>query len=92
MPNQVDDVLLHAMSDYELSRVRTELDQPRMVPAISLHPVQSNGKFLAMATLAILFSRRIISADTEAASLGYTVRPPALLPPAKSAVESCPAC
>ena len=26
MPNQVDDVLLHAMYEYELSRVRTELD------------------------------------------------------------------
>ncbi len=24
--------------------------------------------------------------------LGYTVRPPALLPPAKNAVECCPAC
>ena len=45
MPNQVDDALFHAMSGYELSRVRTELDHLRIVPAIAPHPVQPNGKF-----------------------------------------------
>jgi hypothetical protein len=45
MPNQVDDALLHVMSGYELSRVRTELDQLRIVPTIAPHPVQPNGKF-----------------------------------------------
>jgi len=43
MPNQVDDALPHAMSGYELSRVRTEFDQLRIVPAIAPHPVQPNG-------------------------------------------------
>ncbi len=45
MPNQVDGALLHAMSGYELSRVRTELDHLRIVPTIAPHPVQPNGKF-----------------------------------------------
>src|SRR6266852_1197348 len=45
MPNQVDDVLLHAMSDSELSRVRTELDQLRIVPTVAPHPVQANREF-----------------------------------------------
>src|SRR6267143_3778239 len=36
------DALLRAMPDYELSRVRTELDQLRIVPTVSPHPVQPN--------------------------------------------------
>src|SRR6266403_5935879 len=42
IPNQVDDALLHAMSDTELSRVRTELYGLRILPAIPPHPVQPN--------------------------------------------------
>src|SRR5260370_23338533 len=45
MPNQMDDALLHAMSGSELSRVRTEFDQLRIVPTVSPHPVQANGEF-----------------------------------------------
>src|SRR5690242_4833648 len=45
MPNHVDDALLHAMSGYELSRVRTETDQLRIVPPIPPHPVQPNREF-----------------------------------------------
>src|SRR6266550_4082597 len=45
MPNQVDDALLHAMYEYELSRVRTEFNQLRILPIVSPHPVQPNGKF-----------------------------------------------
>ena len=45
MPNQVDDALLHAMSGYELSRVRTEFDQLRIVPTVASHPVQPHRKF-----------------------------------------------
>src|SRR6266550_3880153 len=33
MPNQVDDALLHAMYEYELSRVRTEFSQLRILPS-----------------------------------------------------------
>jgi len=45
MPNQVDDALLHAMSGSELSRVRTETDQLRIVPTVAPHPVQTNSEF-----------------------------------------------
>src|SRR5580658_2964620 len=43
MPNQVDGVLVHSMSDYELSRVRTELYQLPILPTIPPHPVQPHG-------------------------------------------------
>ena len=42
MPNQVDDVLLHAMDGTELSRVRTTLNGLRILAAISPHPIQLN--------------------------------------------------
>jgi hypothetical protein len=42
MPNQVDDVLLHAMDGTELSRVRTALNGLRILAAISPHPIQLN--------------------------------------------------
>ena len=42
MPNQVDDVLLHAMDGSELSRVRTALNGLRILAAISPHPIQLN--------------------------------------------------
>src|SRR5580700_6069660 len=42
MPNQVDGVLVHTMSDTELSRVRTELHRRRILAAVSPHPVQAN--------------------------------------------------
>ncbi len=45
MPNQVDDALVHAVSGYELSRVRTEFDQLRIVPTVPPHPVQPNTEF-----------------------------------------------
>ncbi|MCU1317288.1 MAG: hypothetical protein JWN63_2610, partial [Candidatus Acidoferrum typicum] len=45
MPNHVDDALLHAMSDSELSRVRTETDQLRIVPPFRHYPVQANTEF-----------------------------------------------
>ena len=35
----------HAMSASELSRVRTELDQLRIIPTIPPHPVQPNREF-----------------------------------------------
>ena len=72
---------------FEPNSTNCEWSQP-------LRHIQYNrtASFLAMATLAILFSRRTLSADTDAASLGYTVQPPALLPPSKSAVGRCPAC
>src|SRR5271170_4846494 len=42
MPIQVDGVLLHAMSDSELSRVRTELHPLCIFPTIPPHPVHPN--------------------------------------------------
>ncbi len=45
MPNQVDDVLLHAMDGTELSRVRTTLNGLRILAAISPHPIQPNSEF-----------------------------------------------
>src|ERR1700740_1471438 len=45
MPNQVDDTLLRAMSDYELSRVRPETNQWRILPTVAPHPVQTNREF-----------------------------------------------
>jgi len=45
MPNQVDDALLYAMSEYELSRVRTEFNRLRISPIVSPHPVQANSEF-----------------------------------------------
>jgi hypothetical protein len=44
MPNQVHGALIHAMSGYELSRVRTELYRPRILPTIPPHPVQPNSE------------------------------------------------
>jgi hypothetical protein len=41
----MDDVLLHAMDDSELSRVRTVFNQLRILPIVSPHPVQPNSKF-----------------------------------------------
>jgi hypothetical protein len=38
-------VLLHAMDGSELSRVRTEVNQLRMLPIVSPHPVQPNSEF-----------------------------------------------
>src|SRR5258708_23927813 len=40
--NSLGDAMLHAMPGCELSRVRTELDQLRIVPTVSPHPVQPN--------------------------------------------------
>jgi hypothetical protein len=37
--------LLHAMSGTELSHVRTEFDQLRIVPTVPPHPVQANSEF-----------------------------------------------
>src|ERR1039458_651889 len=42
MPIQVNSVLVRAMSDTELSRVRTELDPLRILPTVPPHPVQPN--------------------------------------------------
>jgi len=39
MPNQYLDVLLHTMRISGLSRVRTELDQPLIIPLVTPHPV-----------------------------------------------------
>ena len=45
MPNQVDDVLLHAMSGTELSRVRTEF-RLRLLEPINKSPLESRGPTL----------------------------------------------
>ena len=42
MPNHVRDVLPHAMSGNELSRVRTEFYPLRILPTVPPHPVQPN--------------------------------------------------
>jgi hypothetical protein len=42
MPIHVDGVLLHAMPDSELSRVRTEFDPLRIFPTVPPHPVHPN--------------------------------------------------
>ncbi len=44
MPIHVDGVLLRALSDSELSRVRTELDPLRILPTVSPHPVQPHSQ------------------------------------------------
>src|SRR5271169_6089554 len=51
MPNQVDGALVHAMSGSELSRVRTELYQLRIVPTLAPHPVQPHGHLAAQSHL-----------------------------------------
>src|SRR2546421_9216515 len=55
MPNQMDDALLHAMSGSELSRVRTEFDQLRIVPTVPPHPVQANSEFSGHSCLGNVF-------------------------------------
>jgi len=55
MPNHLDDALLHAMSGYELSRVRTEFDQLRIVPTVPPHPVQPNCKLSGHGRLGNVF-------------------------------------
>ena len=57
MPIQVHDVLPHTISGTELSRVRTELDQLRILPSSSPHPVQANPQPAPMATLAMFLCR-----------------------------------
>src|SRR6266403_1420320 len=42
MPIHVDGVLVHAMPDFELSRVRTELDPFCIFPTVPPHPVHPN--------------------------------------------------
>src|ERR1700737_2051811 len=44
MPNQVDGVLLHTMSDTELSRVRTELHRWRILKIFPQLPEQATTK------------------------------------------------
>ena len=44
MPNQIHSVLVHTMSGYELSRVRTERYRTVHNPIRSPHPVQPNGQ------------------------------------------------
>jgi hypothetical protein len=44
MPIQVDGVLLHAMSGTGLSRVRIELHQLCIFPAVPPHPVQPHSE------------------------------------------------
>jgi hypothetical protein len=44
MPHQVDGALVHAMSGYELSRVRTELYGLRILPAVAPYPAQPNDE------------------------------------------------
>src|SRR6202453_4593541 len=44
MPIQVDGVRVHAMSGTELSRVRTELHQLCVFPAVAPHPVQPHSE------------------------------------------------
>ena len=45
MPNHCAGDLLHTMAISELSRVRTELFQPLVVPSLAPHPVQVDRKF-----------------------------------------------
>ena len=93
MPNQVDDALLHAMSECELSRVRTEFNQLRILPIVSPHPVQPHTEFSGHGYFGNSFFPGASSgAYTDAASPGYTVRLLALLPLARSATMHCPAC
>ena len=56
MPNQVRDALLHAMSGSELSRVRTEFNQLRILPMVAPHPVQPNREFPGHGHLGNAFS------------------------------------
>ena len=60
MPNQVDDVLLHAMDEPELSRVRPYSTNCEYCQLFRHIQYNRTASFLAMATLAILFCRRII--------------------------------
>jgi hypothetical protein len=59
MPIHVDGVLVHAMSGYELSRVRTEFDPLRILPAVPPHPVQPNRESSGHRHLGNTFCRRI---------------------------------
>jgi hypothetical protein len=53
--DHLDDALLHAMSGCELSRVRTEFDQLRIVPTVPPHPVQPNCKLSGHGRLGNVF-------------------------------------
>jgi hypothetical protein len=48
MLHQVHSVLVHTMSDYELSRVRTELSKLPIVPFSSPHLVHQVGMILIL--------------------------------------------
>jgi hypothetical protein len=87
----MDDVLLLAMDESELSRVRTVFNQLRILPIVSPHPVQPNSKFSGHGHFGNLFLPAHSSgAHTDVASPGCTVRLPALLLPASSATIYCP--
>ncbi|PYU47032.1 MAG: hypothetical protein DMG54_01820 [Acidobacteria bacterium] len=60
MPNHLDDVLLHAMDGPELSRVRPYSTNCEYCQLLRHIQYNRTASFLAMATLAILFARRII--------------------------------
>jgi hypothetical protein len=42
VPNQLPGDLLHTMSEFELPRVRTKLQNLPVVPSLAPHPVQAN--------------------------------------------------
>ena len=59
MPNHYAGDLLHTLAISGLSRVRTELFELTVIPALAPHPVQSTASLRAMATFAIFLPRRI---------------------------------
>jgi len=58
-PIKFPDALLHAMGDFGLSRVRTELERWRIVTTIPPHPVQPDAETHPIATFAMLLCRRM---------------------------------
>ena len=93
MPNQVDDVLLHAMDVSELSRVRTELNSmANIANCFATSSTTEQRVSWPWPLWQFFFPGASSGAHTDVASLGCTVRLPALLLPASSATIYCPAC
>ena len=77
MPNHMDDVLLHAMDGSELSRVRTEFNQLRILPIVSpLSSTTEQQVFWPWPLWQSFFAGASSGAHTDVASPGCTVRLP----------------
>src|SRR5437660_8880640 len=83
MPNHLDDVLLHAMDEPELSRVRPYSTNCEYCQLLRHIQYNRTASILAMPTLAILFSRRITSCPHRRRQSGLRAPAPCDASPTK---------